>query len=456
MPIRSTMFRTFPLALISILVLAGCSGRSAGPQTAAQTGGTAAATATGGSEPMNPIAESYVKLALDLGQHDADYVDAFYGPPEWRTAAQAGKRPLADIRRDAQALLDQLAGIRPPAGPGENEMLRLRHEYLTRQISSLAARVDMLSGKKLSFDEEAKALYDSVPPRYDDAHFQAILDRLSALLPGDGPLTQRYDAFRKQFEIPRDRLDQVFRTAIGECRRRTGEHIPFPPDESFKVEYVTNKAWAGYNWYQGKYNSVIQVNTDLPIFIDRAIDIACHEGYPGHHLYNALLEKNLVRDRGWAEVSIYPLFSPQSLIAEGTANYGIEVAFPGDERIEYERRALFPAAGIDPGQIEKYYEVQQLLRGIGYASNEAARKYLDGELSREQTMAWLTRYALQNEKRADQQIRFIEQYRSYVINYNWGRDLVREYIEKGNPSRDERWKRFERLISSPRLPSGLK
>lgn len=456
MPIRS---RTYTLALIPLLALAGCAGPSTAPRTA-PAGATAAATAPGGTDPMNSIAESYVKLALDLGQHDADYVDAFYGPPEWRTAAQAGKRPLADIRRDGQALLDRLATIRPPSGPSgnqaENEMLRLRHEYLEKQLSSLVARADMLSGKKLTFDQEAQALYDSVPPHYDDAHFQEILDRLAALLPGDGPLTERYDAFRKKFEIPSDRVDQVFQAAIGECRRRTAEHIAFPPNESFKVEYVTNKSWAGYNWYQGSYNSVIQVNMDLPILIDRAIDIACHEGYPGHHLYNALLEKNLVRDRGWVDPSIYPLFSPQSLIAEGTANYGIEVAFPGDERVEYERRVLFPLAGLDASQIERFYEVQNLLRGISYASNEAARKYLDGKLTREQTAAWLTRYALQNEKRADQQIRFIEQYRSYVINYNWGRDLVREYIEKGNPSRDERWRRFERLISSPRLPSGLK
>ena len=71
------------------------------------------------------------------------------------------------------------------------------------------------------------------------------------------------------------------------------------------------------------------MNTDLPIFIDRAIDLACHEGYPGHHVYNALLEKNLMRDRGGSEFSVYALFSPQSLIAEGTANYGIEVAFLG-------------------------------------------------------------------------------------------------------------------------------
>ena len=109
------------------------------------------------------------------------------------------------------------------------------------------------------------------------------------------------------------------------------------PPEHFTVEYVTNKSWSGYNWYQGGFRSLIQVNTDLPIYIDRAVDLACHEGYPGHHVYNALLEQHLVKARGWLEFSVYPLFSPQSLIAEGTANYGIEVAFPGRDRIAFEQ-----------------------------------------------------------------------------------------------------------------------
>ena len=155
-----------------------------------------------------------------------------------------------------------------------------------------------------------------------------MLAALEAKLPGTGPLLDRYDAFRSRFVIPRERLDATFKAAIDGCRARTLQHITLPPGESFTVEYVTGKSWSGYNWYQGNYRSLIQVNTDLPIYADRAIDLACHEGYPGHHVYNVLLEKNLVRDRGWVEFSVYPLFSPQSLIAEGTANFGIDVAFP--------------------------------------------------------------------------------------------------------------------------------
>ena len=39
----------------------------------------------------------------------------------------------------------------------------------------------------------------------------------------------------------------------------------------------------------------------------------------------------------------------------------------------YERDVLFPLAGLDASKAAKYYEAQRLLRGLGYAANEAAR-----------------------------------------------------------------------------------
>jgi hypothetical protein len=337
-------------------------------------------------------------------------------------------------------------------------MERLRLHYLQRQLSALSGRVRMLKGVRLSFDEESRALYDAVAPTLPESHFQEILDRLAKRFPGSGPLVGRYDAFRRGFVIPREKLDAVFQRAIQACRERTVQHMTLPADERFTVEYVTGKSWSGYNWYQGGYKSLIQVNTDLPIYIDRAIDLACHEGYPGHHVYNVLLEKHLVKDRGWIEFTVYPLFSPQSLIAEGTANFGIEVAFPGRDRVEFERTVLFPAAGLDASRAAEYYEVLAMVEQLAYAGNEAARRYIDGTIDAAEATSWLERYALMPRDRAAQRVRFFDQYRSYVINYNLGKDMARRYIESrgGTPdSPAKRWDEFEKLISSPRLPSDL-
>ena len=201
--------------------------------------------------------------------------------------------------------------------------------------------------------------------------------------------------------IPKEKLDTVFQLAIKECRARTKAHVALPPNESFTVEYVTNKPWGGYNWYKGNFHSVIQVNTDLPVYIDRAVDLAAHEGYPGHHVYNSLLEKNLARDRGWVEFSVYALFSPQSLVAEGTANFGRDIVFPTKaERMKFEKDVLFPAAGIDASRTDEYYAMQDLMKQLDYATNEAARRLINGEIDESAAVKWLQKYAVMEPARA--------------------------------------------------------
>jgi hypothetical protein len=434
--------RLIPGLLILTFVLCGLAVSSGG-----------ARAATGG---MNAVAEQYAHLVLALGRHDPDYVDAFYGPAEWKTQAEKERKSLDMIGTEATELIATLAKI-PDAPTSGDEMLKLRREYLQKQISALAARVRMLKGEKLKFDDESRALYDAVAPTYPDSRFDDIISQLEPKIPGKGPLWERYEKWRKPFVIPKEQLDAVFQLAIKECRARTAARMALPPNESFTVEYVTNKPWGGYNWYKGNYHSVIQVNTDLPIYIDRAADLAAHEGYPGHHVYNSLLEKSLVRGRGWLEFSVYPLFSPQSLIAEGTANFGREVAFPtAADRMKFEKEVLFPTAGIDSKRADEYYAVQDLMKQLDYAANEAARRLINGEIDETTAQQWLQKYAVMDPKRAQQRVKFIKRYRSYVINYNLGEDMVRRYIEKRSSTDPEkRWSGFGKLLSSPRLPSGL-
>jgi len=145
------------------------------------------------------------------------------------------------------------------------------------------------------------------------------------------------------------------------------------------------------------------------------------------------------------------------LIAEGTANYGIKVAFSDADRRRFERDVLFPAAGLDAARVDDYYDVMELVDKLSYAGNEAARRYRDGKIDAAAAAKWHETYALMAPERAAQRVRFIDQYGAYVINYNLGKDLVASYIERhagADPAR--RWSEFARLISSPRLPSGLK
>lgn len=410
------------------------------------------------AESENAAAETYVRLVLALGQHDANFVDAYYGPPALRQESARDAWTLADINKRAAVLEVDLRRLPALTGaPADVELHTLRRAYLARQLNALRARVSMLQGKRYPFDEESRELYDAVAPQNTEASFQTAIDAISTRIGGSGDLPARYAAFRQAFVIPPDRLDAVFSAAIAECRRRTREHLPLPEGESFTVAYVKDKPWSAYNWYKGNYTSLIEVNTDLPVFIDRAIDLACHEGYPGHHVYNTLLEQHLVKERGWVEFSVYPLFSPQSLIAEGTANYGIQVAFSDADRRAFERSTLFPLAGLDPARVDEYYDVLAQAKQLSYAGNEAARGYLDGRMDAARAADWLVRYAMNTPAQAAQRVKFFDTYRSYVINYNLGEDMARAWVEKragGDPVK--RWQVFGELLSSPRLPSNLK
>lgn len=420
------------------------------------TAGTALASP---DKTVDALSREYIHLSLSMGAHDANYVDAYYGPANLQEEATKAKLSLADIKTRAQSLQAALTRLPIPA----DTLHALRLEFLKKQLTAMLGRIDLVQGKKLPFDAESALLYDTVAPRHDLSHFQSIIGQIDALLPGPGTTAERVSAFRKQFIIPRDRLKPVFDAAIQACREQTLKHITLPEGENFTLEFVTGKPWSGYNWYKGNYHSLIQINVELPIYIDRAIDLGCHEGYPGHHTYNALLEKNLVVDRQWLEFSVYPLFSPQSLIAEGTANYGIDMAFSETQKQAVERDVLYPLAGIDPALREKYTALQKLIAKLSYAGNEAARNYLDGKASREQTIDWLINVELYPAEKAPQRTTFYDTYRSYVINYNVGKDLVKTYVEANSPATGveaddtaQRWQVFEQLLSSPRLPSSLK
>lgn len=395
------------------------------------------------------IAREYVKLGLSIGQYDGDFVDAYYGPDSLRPAqTDTSQFPKEAFLQKTAALKNALA---PFATGTAQDTLAHRAEWLTAQLTAFERRIHLFSGTFVPFDAESKELFDAVAPVHDEKHFQDLIAQLDRLLPGQGPIPQRYQQLASRFLIPQNKIDTVFRTAIAEARKRTLAHYPLPAGEDFKLEYVHDKPWSGYNWYKGHYKSVIQINVSQPIYIERAIDLACHEGYPGHHVYNALLEKNLFRDKGWAEISLYPLFSPQSLIAEGSANYGISMAFPGDEQREFCKNVLMPLAGLDTARANAYFEALTIRSALNYARNEVARSLLDRGMSEQEAKRWLTDYCLLSDKGASDYVRFIRKYRSYVINYNYGQDIVKKYIEsQGGTAADpgKRWKLFEALLSN--------
>ncbi|MCK5742132.1 MAG: hypothetical protein KAH48_07935 [Chlorobi bacterium] len=405
---------------------------------------------------LDVAAEKFVSLVLSTGKYDKNYVDAYYGPEELKEAAEAEGLSLKSVISQADSLTSALL---ENFNNEKNPEIVARHNHLIRMCLSLKFRAQFIDGRNMTFDEESLLIYDAVAPSNSYEHYDSIIAELEDVLPGKGDLDKRFVEYRNQFIIPTDKLDIVFKAAVAEGRRRTKLHITLPENESFKVEYVKDVSWGAYNWYKGNGFSLIQVNTDMPIYIDRAVDLACHEGYPGHHVYHTLLDMKYYRDSNWVEYSVYPLFSPKSILSEGTANFGISVAFPNDERMKFEKEVLFPLAGLDPEKVEQYYKIIGMTKDLNYVGNEIARDYLDGKIDRVDAVKKVMKYRLRTEKHAESNVDFYEIYRAYLISYNLGEDMVRDYVESkgGTADRPEkRWEEFIKIISVSMMPSELK
>jgi hypothetical protein len=411
-----------------------------------------AAVAAPKADSLDAIAVDFVKLSLEAGEREEGYVDAYYGPAEWAAAAKAAPRDQAALRAEAGRLSARLAAL-PTAG--QTPLTVRRGAFMAGQLKAAETRLSMALGEKFKFADEAEGLFGVRPALKPLSDYDPVLARIEALVPGTGPLAERVNAFNDRYIIPADRLEPVMKAAIAECRRRTLEHIKLPAQEEFTLEFVTGKSWSGYNWYKGNGVSLIQVNTDQPVRISRAIDLGCHEGYPGHHALNMLLEQNLAKTNGWPEFTVYPLYSPESLIAEGTANYGIDLAFPGDQKLAFERDVLFPLAGLDPATAGRLEALNEATKALAGARLTIAQQYLDGEIDRETAIGLAQKYQLISRPRAEQSISFTENYRSYVINYGLGQDMAQAYVEAAGGDPAARWKAFEAVISEPTTPADL-
>ncbi|WP_428309135.1 hypothetical protein [Hydrocarboniphaga sp.] len=406
---------------------------------------------------MDKIAEGYVRQVLAMGEHDPNYVDAYYGPKAWQDDEKKQKRSLLAILNFNARLQKDIETA--PADPNvPPELWALRKRFLRNQLGALEAKARMLDNWKPSFDDESLALYDVSAPFYGREDFSPMLAALDKLLPpGEGTVSQRYNRYLERYAIPADKVEAVMTFAINAARARTLKYFRLPEGERFELSLVNGKPWSAYNWYQGNYLSKIEVNVDQPISVSRAIGLASHEGYPGHHVYNVLLEDQLVKGRGWKEFTVYPLYSPQSFIAEGTADFGVTMAFPPAERLALERQ-LFELAGFDPAEVETYDAINEAAKPSGNAVLEAARRYRDGSSSLEETVDWLQTYGLTTPERAQQRLKFFDTYGAYIINYSYGEKVIHDYMQR-TAGADEptwaQWRAFFDLLSTPRTPSPL-
>ncbi|MDH3942879.1 MAG: hypothetical protein OEV06_02140 [Anaerolineae bacterium] len=395
----------------------------------------------------NPILDAfgnaYLKLALEIDKHIEGYVDAYIGPPQLKVEVSAGgkKKPESLIEN-----LRELEELVPGSDAG-------REKYLNAYLRAVDCTLRMLAGEEFEYLDEVERLYDVQPKIAPEDEFSEALKQLDSLFPGSGELDLRYNHWRDQYNIPADKLPELLASTTAEVRRRTAAFVDLVPGERVKYVYLQGKPWPANNAYQGGFLSRIEVNTDVVVNAFNLVNLCAHECYPGHHTEAQLKEKYLYHDRGYAEEAALLLQSPDGVTAEAIATTAAELIFPNGSLADWTVEFILPAAGLPEADARQLTEVQAAMRSLRLVTSNAAIKYHQGDLNREQAIDYLRTNAMMNQQRAEKTFEFFTHplYRSYIFSYSEGYQLL-ETAAQGGDKRPI----FERLLVEQVLPSDLK
>ena len=376
------------------------------------------------------LGERYLELCLRLRRHDDGLVDAYFGPPE--LAESIEHEPL----RDPSALVADARSIAEDADGA----------YLAAQAGGLEIVARKLAGEEIGYADEVEGCYAMRPQRVPEERFEAAHQELDELLPPGGTLAERYERWRDGLMVPADRILPVLQALNDRLRERTRERFGLPDGESTELELVTGEHWSAYNYYLGDLKSRVAVNTDVPLNATSIAYLTAHELYPGHHTEHAWKEQVLYIEQGRIEESVIMYGTPQSVIGEGLAELATEMVVEDPHAFTAE---VLGEWGIDYDADlgAKVYRAREPLDRV--PNNGALLLHEDG-VSREEAKAYVRRWALATEKRAEQIVDFVTDPigRAYITTYTDGYDLCRNWVN-GDPAR------FKRLLTEQLTPTDL-
>ena len=404
----------------------------------------------------DPIAREYLLLALRLDQRIPGLVDGYFGPAALKAQVDIEQSPPpARLVAAATDLRDRL-----PTEVADAD----RRAWLRVQLIALETHARVLAGEALPYLEHVERCFDATPVRHDEAVFREAARELDDLIPGPGPLADRLADWDSRLVVPVERLPGVVDWLVGVVRERSVAAFGVPEGDSLRVSLVTAQPWSGYNWYDGRRRSRVDINTDLPVRAPDLIDLVAHETYPGHHLEHAWRETLRVDERAELEASVLLINTPECFISEGLAVVCPRFAVPADLEPAVltellDRAGLADRAGGDTpavrSTVERIIRIRVARAVLGAAATNAALMlHVDG-LDRTAVARWLERVAAMAPDRAAKLLEFIEHplWQTYVFVYSEGAGLLDRWLTMVPP--DEQTARFRRLLVEPVTPSGI-
>ena len=364
---------------------------------------------------LDTIAEGYVRVALQLAQHDPQLIEDWRGPDSWRPGP---RQPVAPLLQRIETLQQDLRRHSNPATAD-------RRGYLAAQLAALEFSAHRLLGQSAPFDDEAEKAFGRRPGPGQGLRISPLV-ALQQELPGPGALVERYAAFKKRQTVDGSKAEPLIKAALAACRAATIAALALPHDEAIEVAFADDSPWDAFAQYLGHHRTRITFNRRAAMDVSRVLRLACHEGYPGHHVQFMLIDDELAVRRGWHEFELTPAFGRHLLVTEGAAEAGAEMAFPFERRVALYRDVLLPIAGLPPQDAERIANIEALVWSLEPAAISIIRDYLDNKLTHAAAVDRLRDDALTLDPEA--LLAFAERRRTRILAYPEGRDAIRRTI----------------------------
>jgi hypothetical protein len=375
---------------------------------------------------------------LRFGRLQPELIDSYCGPAALKAQVDAEPPPTYERLAEQAAELDAEVSAEEPDGA--------RRSWLTAQLTGLETACRWFAGEEIHYSEQVRLTHQVEARIAPEEEFAAAHARLEDMLPGTGPLHERFRTWRESQVVAPELIGPGLETLAAALRERTAAIVDLPEGDEVAFELVTDKSWSGFCDYLGNLRTRVSINVDLPIPASQLFELVTHEVYPGHHTEH-LCKEPLIAEQGRHELAVFLFTSPQAVVTEGIAKIAHEALLADDaDRVGAE---ILRGVGIDYDA-----ETAGVVRGVQEALDSVGPNLVqlvaEDRIAPDEVRPYMRRWLIDPDEVVDKALRFYldDAWPPYGICYPAGTALARRFVG-GDPAR------FRRLLTEQLTPDDL-
>lgn len=388
------------------------------------------------------IGEAYARLALDLGVHLPGFVLGCTAPPAWTPDPAADPAALTDLRHRG---LNVATAIQQSALPAAEQ------QWLLQQVRAMLWLIRAGLGGQILFTEQVRMVLDVTPEAVADDVFEQARQALELLLPGRGPLAERWRRWQASVTITSEEAAPLLRQALAFGRERF-RHLGLTDglDESVTVVLKAGGPVPAVTSL-GDGQSTITLPAGGAVRADRLLHLATRLGYGGWHTW-FLAAQARFRSRMLPDGCVVTALGPHCVLVEGLAGLLCEQLLHQGGYAwllgRLQAQTGLPRLPVD--ELQAIHAAEDALAWI--AGNVALLLHTQGIRPRGVRHYVTARTPLDPaaaERLIEEALHPLERYRLYARLI--GPHLVRRWVGQG----DDPLARAARLLVEPHVPSDL-